>query len=207
MFKIIERVYMHAKGMKYLFFVPFIVYYLLLPFTIYAYKQNPIGNVEVITIASEFCYNFVPVISTWWIYMYFIESAEGEGREILILGKGITATVFAFYLLNAVSFIPICLVLNNREGAGITLMLQLLVITFLMYGVAYFLSFLLKSIAVSVFIVLCYSVFAVSYADILEILQYGRMLGNVDWIGNTIILSVLGSICWYLGHLRSKYIT
>lgn len=203
MINILERTALQIKSMKLLFFVPILVYYLIIPLCVYGYTRNPIGTVHLFTKFADVGYTFVPIVSIWWIFLYLREVVEGEGKEIFILGGGITPVLINFYILHSVCMFPVFFFFDDKDGSVMDFYLQMLVITFFMYGLMYLLSVVIRDIAISLLVVLIYSIFSTSYTDVFNWLQYGNM-NNVDWLEQACVFLLMSIVFWVFAHWKSK---
>lgn len=197
----IERVLIQIKAMKMLFFVPIFVYYILFPLCVLGYLSNPIGQMDVINILSDLCYTFVPIVSTWWLFLYLREVVEEAGREIVLLGGGITWGVGIFYVLHAILMLPIFWIFDSNSA--LPLYLQMLVVTFFMYGSVYILCAVLKNIAITLLLILSYSILATIPSNDFKFWQYGSM-NTSDWLSYSIPFLILGGVFWYIAHTKAR---
>ena len=199
----IERFFLQIKEMKFMFFIPMIVYYVFFPLCVFAYMQNPIGNVDTITVLSDISYSLVPIISVWWVFLFLREIVEGEGREVLILGGGVSQIMGIFYGLHSICMIPVFFVLDDSDGSVMSLYLQMLVVSFFMYGLVYFLCVVLENIVIPILLTMIYSIYATTTSEELSLLQFEKM-NNVDWMSGAIPFLLLGIILWIVGHKGIK---
>ncbi len=152
-----ERLCLQVRGMGIYFFLPFVGYFLFIPLCVMA--QN-IG-VEDMSIrfynAQAVCYQFVPMLSTIWIFLFHKEYVEGEGREILILGKGISALTFLFWIVNIICFLPGFVFFDYSTGQAGTLLCEMILVSFVFCGLAFFLNFALESTALTMLVLMFYT--------------------------------------------------
>lgn len=205
MFKILERCYLQAKNMKWLFFVPLAVFYILVPLMAYASTLRPINPWNLGDSLVDVSYLLVPVFSVWWLYLSLKEYLEGEGNELLVLSGGVGAVTAVFFCLTMVSWLPVFLFYDNSTDEITTLFLQMAVASFLMYGVVLAAAFLFRSVAAAILVALCFAVFGTSSAvEELSFIKYGNMMGMEMWFDEAWPLIVLGIILWTYGILRSR---
>ena len=202
---IVERLFLQIKEMKLLFLIPFLGYYILLPVCTYGYVMNPIGKADPFTIFADLGYNFIPVFSTWWIFLCLREVCESDGREVLLLGGGTTEVNLCLFVLNMLSMLPIFFVFKDTDGSVMSFYLQMLVITFFLSGGVYLLCFEMKNITLPFLITLIYCVFSTSSNEFLDFMKYS-VLNNIDWMQNAMGFIVVGSLFWLLANRRSKHL-
>lgn len=204
MFKILERCYLQAKNMKGLFFVPLVVFYIVIPLMAYAYTLSPLTPQDVNITLAEVSYLLVPVFSVWWLYLSLKEYLEGEGNELLVMSGGVGVVSGVFFCATVMSYLPVFLFYDNSMDEITDLFLQMVVVSFLMYGVVLASAFLFRSVAVAILATLCYAILGTSAVEGLSLIVYGRMQGRVMWFHEAIPLVVLGVVFWVYGICRSK---
>lgn len=202
--KILERCYLQAKNMKWLFFVPLAVFYILIPLMAYAFTLNPIAPQDLNSSLVDVCYLLVPVFSVWWLYLSLKEHLEGEGNELLVMSGGVGAVSVVFFCLTMVSCLPVFLFYDNSTDEITTLFLQMAVASFLMYGVVLAAAFFFRSVAVAILAALCFAILGTSTVEKLSLIEYGRMMGSTMWYDEAKPLIVLGIVLWAYGILRSR---
>ncbi len=152
-----ERLMLQVRGMGIYFFLPFVGYFLFIPLCV---MTKNIG-VEDMSIrfynAQTVCYQFVPILSTIWIFLFHKEYVEGEGREILILGKGISALTFVFWGANVLCFLPGLVFFDYSTVQAGTLFSEMLIVSFLFCGLVFFLNFALENTALSMLVLMFYT--------------------------------------------------
>ncbi|MCM1245758.1 MAG: hypothetical protein NC293_08970 [Roseburia sp.] len=209
-----ERIFLQVKGMRTMFLVPLIGYFILIPVGVWAMVSG--GEYVLMDALADMCYLLVPFLSTWWIYMIAKEYVEGEGREVLLLGKGTFFTSIFFWGVNVLCFSFLFFVDVGYQFTPNILYLvqQLIIISFFMGGLAYFLNYFTKSITASMFVIILYT--GVSnyrfsnpkFVDILGKIQltnlrdvpYNMNYGLYEWF------IALGAVFWVAGIIRSKRI-
>lgn len=206
-----ERVWLQIKGMRSMFIVPLIGYFCLIPICTWLLSRNSDAVVE--DVAAQLCYLVMPILATWWTFMVQKEYIEGDGREVLLLGRGIFFSAVSFWLLNILCYLALLLLIDADLRPKFTgLMIQMIIISFLMTGLAYFLNFMIKSITISMFLVVFYTAFS-NYTFLndrilhllghfqLKVLQ--EVVYEEGW-GGYIKYIVAGASFWALGAYKSK---
>lgn len=200
-----ERFWLQVKAMKVLFFVPFIAYYCVIPLGVWAMSKG--DDFYYDDALSEMCYLVVPFMCTWWLYLVLREYVEGDGREVLLLGKDALFSALMFLGLNVICIVPLFLI---QQDAGM-LVPELLIISIFMNGMTYFVAFYSKSITAAVFVVMLYSAFS-NYSFINE--QFEKILNPIqlqilrggyfeeNW-STYIGFLAAGVLFWFLGAVRS----
>lgn len=206
MIQILERMYLHIRQMGVLFFIPFLGYFILIPLTVCAMGLNPIKQESVMDRMTSVCYSLVPILSTWWIYLIHKEFIEGEGREILILGKGICVLTGLFFVLNIFCFLPVFIVdkMSGSDGTASNLFFQMIVVSFMTCGMAFFLSFSLQSIPISALIVMSFCILSIVPNEKFQEYQFSVLQGDSLWHENAIPFIIAGGIFSILGIFRAR---
>lgn len=210
--ELFERFFLQIKSMGALFLIPFIGYFSLIPLGVWALSFDP--EFVLCDAISEMCYLFVPFLSTWWLYLMLKEYVEGDGREVLLLGKTTIFSAVMFWILNMLCILPLLWVeVEYMYQYYIdNLMIELLIIIFFMNGLTYFLNYFTKSITVSMFIVILYTALS-NYTFRNE--QFSKVLGSVqlsvlqdvpyeDNMNGYIKFIFVGLVFWILGFFKSR---
>lgn len=180
---IFERIWIHIKAMRGLFFVPLVVYYVLIPFAVYVMQQSPYyENAGIASILKEYVYTYVPAVSTLWLFLCLAEYIQGQGGELLWNPSVMTGLAIGIYLLQMICLLP-ALVLTLQESRITDLILQMFVIIFFMYGLSYFLCMVTRNTAAATFVVLLYSIISVAAIGDSSLWYQYRVLDRTDWIG------------------------
>lgn len=151
-----ERLYLQIRSMGLFFFLPFIGYFFFLPFCIKMLNLSLEEAEERVQMARMLCYQFVPILSVVWTCMFHKEYVEGEGREVLILGKGVCGLTFLFWLVNLPCFFIFYLLPDLNAGQASDLFNEMMVVSFVLCGLVFFLNFTLNSISLSALVVMFY---------------------------------------------------
>lgn len=204
MFGLLERMYLQIRGMRFLFFVPLIGYYLFIPIAAWAIGLNPIEHQTILERITQVSYRLVPILSTWWIFLVHKEYVEGEGKDVLILGGGIFSLTGIFFCLNIVCFFSSIIFLCTVEGSVINLIIQMSIISFFTCGLTYFLNFFLQNISVSALIVMIFCTLSVLPSERFYEYQFLILQDNVSWINDGVKFIISGGIFWILGIMFSK---
>lgn len=152
----IERLWLQIRSMGLFFFMPFIGYFVLVPFCITMLNLSVEDVNERYFTVERICYQFVPVFSMVWICMFHKEYVEGEGREVLVLGKGICALTFLFWLMNLPCFgifylLPDAAAFDVGDLFGV-----MAIVSFILCGLVFFLNFTVNSISLSALVAMFY---------------------------------------------------
>ena len=209
----LERFWLQVKGMRTLFFVPLAGYYCLVPLGVWAMSNKP--EFVLVDAISEMCYLVVPFLSTWWRYLVMREYIEGDGREVLLLGKGMASGAFLFWQLNSICFIPLLWVkVDERfENDLVSLAAQLILISFVMNGLALFLSSFTKSITMSMLVIILYSALSnytfhnAQFTKVFSPVQLTLLRDAFyDESGRSIYMKFIlaGTVFWVLGVARCR---
>lgn len=158
--KRIHSILYQLKGLRFLFYVPFFLIYMVIPILcIQSYFAVGISDSLYQTIIT-FTQMLIPVMSVWWLILVFREYIESEGNEILFLyAKRIkladAGILFCFFIITILPFyITCCFIFQNFIFEFIKIVM---VCTFY-FGFSYLLIFLSASIAITWMIVFIYTV-------------------------------------------------
>lgn len=211
---IFERTWLQIKGMKAMFAIPFVGYYVLIPLGVWAMSYSV--DFVLSDAIAQMCYLLVPFLSTWWIYLMAKEFVEGSGREVLLSSSGGLINMLIYEFINMLCVIPLFYVRVSYIFYPDVLYLieQLLIISFFMGGLAYCLCYLLKNITVAMFVIVLYSLIS-NYHFSNE--RFISVLGKIQLINlqqvpyeenNNLYFTyiLLGCVCWTIGTLKAKRI-
>lgn len=207
-----ERFWLQIKSMRFLFFVPLIAYFCVIPLGVWAMSFNP--EFDLGDSVSTMCYLVVPFMSTWWIFMVLKEYIDGDGREVLLLGRGTLFSAVLFQVINIVCFVPVFFVpmKDTFKSDMYHLFIQLLIISFFMGGLTYFCNYFTGSITISMLIAILYTAVS-NYTFYNEHLS--KMFGFVqlntlkdvpceDNLAGYWKFITAGAAFWVLGVIRSR---
>lgn len=153
----LERFWLQIKAMGWMFFIPLVGYYCLLPLGVWAISNDP--NFILFEGIADVCYLLVPFLTTWWLYMVLKEHMEGEGGEVLLMERGTLLNSILFFVLNVICILPLFWIqVGERYQEDMHhLIIQLIIIAFLMCGMTYFFVFFTRSVTVSMFAIIIYT--------------------------------------------------
>lgn len=204
MLKILERCYLQMKNMKWKFFVPLVVLYIIIPLMVYSFTFSPLAPRDPNTTLVDICYLLVPVFSVWWLYLSLKEYLEGEGNELLVMYNGIGQMSAVFFCITVITYLPVFLFFDNTADEITNLFLQMTVASFLMYGIVLATAVVFRSVAISILAALCYAIWGTSTADDLSFIKYGNMMGSSMWFEESLPLVIIGVIFWAYGVFHLK---
>ncbi len=212
---ILRNMFFNFKKMKYLFFVPIIFYYVLLPLILLGNKLNPWGDTEEIT---SVLYAWIPIISVWWISLFHKEYIDERGGEVLYVYGDVFSQTFFLWLANQVLLLPILsFSLFLDEFNGPMVYLDLLLINALICGIDYYLNFSFQSVPLAFFVVIIYAIssgtsnlegtqeLGIWIDKFMEYVNYYKVV-DLDWMleftGYAFVLATM--VFWGLGYWKSK---
>lgn len=106
--------YYHLKSLRFLYWVPLAVLFLLLP--VLSIEHVHSTGMSETTFLKTFMelQRYVPFMATWWILFGLREYAEGNGKELLYVYKPSLLPDFFFhlYLVCAACSRPFCVIWN-----------------------------------------------------------------------------------------------
>lgn len=212
-----KRFWLQLKGMGIMFFLPLLGYILFIPFCVMILNKNVEETEQRFITAQQMCYQFIPILSTIWMYMFQKEYVEGEGREILILGRKIPLFSFIYWILN-LPFIWVSIhIMKDTEGYREDLFCEMLVVSFMICGLVFFLNFAINSIALSLLLVVLYIwlsnvdienilVFRDGLQDVQQASQYFYVVlkGGGLLSGLAAIYIAMGALFWLCGLFKAR---
>lgn len=158
----LRKLNIRRKEQGKLFFVPFFFNYILIPFLVYiTYRKFGITD-ETKSVIQKFTQYFTPILATWWIFMAFIKYVDEAGNEIYFVQKPMKhKEVLGFLVCYIISNTPPFLV-YGRMFSGMELeWLRIVIECALFAGIAYFLIFFIKNIAIAMVPVVGYGFMSV----------------------------------------------
>lgn len=212
-----KRFWLQSKGMGIIFFLPVLGYILFIPLCVMFLNKDVEEAEQRFITAQQMFYQFVPILSTVWMYMFQREYVEGEGREILILGGKIPLFSFIYWILN-LPFIWFSIhIQKDTEGYHEDLFYEMLIVSFMIGGLVFFLNFAVNSIAQSLLLVVLY--IWLSNVDIENILVFHNGLQDVQrastyfyvvlkggglFSEQAVVYIVMGVLFWLGGLLKTR---
>lgn len=151
-----ERLWLQIRGMGMFFFMPFIGYFVLIPFCTAMLNLSVEDAQERYFTVQRICYQFVPILSVIWTCLFHKEYVEGDGREVLVLGKGIPELTFVFWLINIPCFGVLYLLPDAAAYGASDLFCEMMIVSFMLCGLVFFLDFAVNSISLSALVVMLY---------------------------------------------------
>ncbi len=197
----IERIWIHIKPMKGLFFIPLAVYYLLLPSAAYELQKSPVYVAAGMAGAlQEYVYTYAPAVSTFWLFLCLSEYIHGQGGELLWNPSAMTGLVIGIYLFQAVCLLPAAVWAGQDDGI-MDLILQMFMIIFFMHGFSYFLCMVTRNVAAAVFVVLVYSVLSMAHIGTHSFWFQYSVLDQTDWISYGCTYLLAGAVFIPAAHI------
>lgn len=182
MITVFERIRIHIKAMRGMFIIPLAVYYILIPFAAYKLGKSPVYETAgMAALFGEYMYNYVPAVSTLWLFLSLREYVQGQGGELLWNASAMTGLSFGIYLLQFICLLP-ALILAQKDTELTGLVLQMMVIIFFMHGLAYFLCMVTGNIAAATLAVLVYSIFSTAVIGTHSFWYQYSVLHRTDWL-------------------------
>ena len=146
-----------------MFFVPFLVNDFLIPAVIYLGYMHYGTDDHTYSFIVSNVQMFSPFPAAFWIYLYLVNYIDVKGNEIFYVASRMkTGEVLFFYILYTVTNTVPFLWYAQMYPSLVWEWLHLVIIYFFMAAVAYFMCYLLRSIALAFIPVLCYTFLAVS---------------------------------------------
>ena len=172
---LLRLTYYHLKSLRFLYWVPLAVLFLLLPVLSIEHVRST-GMSETTFLKSFMeLQRYVPFMATWWILFGLREYPEGNGKELLYVYKpGLLPDffmIFIWYALHVTALIALYgIFLDNYWMDYLLMMVQSLVFA----SATLFLMLLCRTIAIPFLINVLYEIFCI-YSN-MSTLTYINML-------------------------------
>lgn len=153
-----ERIYLHLKNIKALFFFTLIIVHLFLPFIGFlSYKSE---NLDFYMSVMEYALIVIPLSSTIWSLFILREYVEGKGNELLFIGKNKIKFLECFipFILFYVTIIFQFLIYIRLDNTFKFELIRLFFICFFFFSLMYFLVFLTKSVSLTLMVLIAYTI-------------------------------------------------
>ena len=197
-----EQTFMSIRSMKKIFFVPFFVFYALIPYAIWIAEQSILVVEDRLTLLTGLCGEIAPIFSVWWLYLVLKEYIEGDGHELLQLHGNVRFISVVLYFLSVISYLPVFLCEGDSTELC-QLFFQLCCITFFMYGLVLAVISVIKNVSFGILIMLLYHVFANNplEGEFMATFRYGSWIGYIGWdehmplyLGSALVLWVISFV-------------
>ena len=151
----LKKEYLLLKSLKLLFWVPIIALDIFLPlFSLYQYRsKNPSVEYNIASIILI----IVPLFSAWWSIFILREFLESPGNEVLFSGKKVLLFEISLpFIIYVIDTVAVLCGISNWFPKTIEMIKPLLIVIFFMFALSYFMSFVSKSITISLLINVVY---------------------------------------------------
>lgn len=155
----IQRAYFHLKNLKLLFWMPLLAVHITVPFiALITLKGSTADNFAANII--EYSILIFPLFSALWTVFILKDYVEGKGNEILYVckSKNRIADTFFTFILFFITIVLQYLFYIKAESILAPELLRLFCICFFYYSLTYFSMFITKSSALTVLILIGYTV-------------------------------------------------
>lgn len=209
-----EKVYLHLKNIKSLFFTVLIaVHSFLSLISIISYNSV---NLDFYTTVLEYSLIIIPLSSVLWSLFIFRESIEGKGNELLYMGKNKIKFLDGFipFLLFYLTIIFQFVIYQNIESAFKLELIRLFIISFFFFCLTYFIVFLSKSIALTLMCLIGYTIInilidgrdsVVGFMFYFNVQPYGKSLFIIQSIPMIILSFILLFAALILNKTNRKF--
>lgn len=212
-----RRRYLSLLYLKYLLFVPFIFFYIILPLMVR--YQLDISNNVLESALPRICSSledFLPLLSVWWIVFVLRESVEGDSSEVFYTYESINRTKFTdvaflvvFYLL---CMIPLYILLYlSFPGFEVSIALDFaknIILCAFFSGLIYMIIYILRSTLFSLmFAFLFYVVFKATGLRFLQSISIyaGETITTTDiLIPKYLIILGVSILLYLIGYIQNK---
>lgn len=159
---IIQRFYLHLKGLRVNFILPILIADIFLPIVCMITYKSDKSNLLFSDTVIRFSVLLIPLCSVWWsifINRYYI---EGKGNELLYVCKNkikLTDTLISFVVFYIIAIFQFLFYINI-DNALMLEPLKLFVVSFFYYSLVQFFSFLTGSVAITLLSVVSCDLFS-----------------------------------------------
>lgn len=157
---VLQRLYFHLKNLHWNFFIPIAVADIFLPFIcLISYMSERTRPFFAMTV-MQFSLIIIPVCSIWWAVFINRDYIEGLGNELLFVCKNkikTPDTLIAFILFFAVSIIQFAFYIKADSSLKYE-PVKLFCVCLFYYCFVQFLTYLTKSIPITLLMVLVYTI-------------------------------------------------
>lgn len=157
---VFQRLYFHLKNLHWNFFIPIAVADIFLPFIcLISYMSEQTRPLFAQTV-MQFSLIIIPVCSIWWVVFINRDYIEGLGNELLFVCKNKIKTLdtfIAFLLFFAGSILQFAFYICADSDLKYE-PIKLFCISFFFYCFVQLLTYLTKSIAITLLMVLVYTI-------------------------------------------------
>lgn len=203
-----EQIFLELKNMGVFVFGPIVICCLCLPLYFFYCENNPYYAPhlqEFIITKSDYV---IPIFSIWWLYFSMREYIEGDGRELLLTGrKSKCINCLIYYALYMVMLIPVMILYQRWIQKPWNMYGKYAIVCFFYCGVAYFLLFSLRSMAVSFLIQLVFTLLCnVNSMLSFETFNYTTIYFQKKLHGGRTLLeyAIIGFLAWLAGYFWNK---
>lgn len=158
-----------------LFYVPLVGYYIVIPLGIWFLSFEP--EYDYYVALTEMCYLLVPVLAVYWLFMG-MGALVRENRD----EDGSLINALMYSVLNMICYIPLLLIpYGYKRLEMFSLFVQLIILSFFINGLMFFLFFWTRNIYATQFLVVFYIVLSSNpfqnrfLAGIIDTIQFAHI--------------------------------
>ncbi len=157
---VFQRMYFHLKNLHWNFFIPIVIADIFLPFICFiSYMSEKTRPLFAMTV-MQFSLIIIPVCSIWWVIFINRDYIEGLGNELLFVCRNKIKTMdtfIVFILFFAVSIIQFAFYIQADSSLKYE-PIKLFCVCLFLYCFVQFLTYLTKSIPITLLMVLVYMI-------------------------------------------------
>ncbi len=191
----ISLIQLTLKGIGFLYIVPVVFLFLVLPFLTYLDFAKGYSSEQCYFSTYIMLQIFCPFFAVWWTlfgFREYVEDVEGRCRELLLVYKKSLIVelllVFVFYFLNICVLFGLYYIILNFNYFKYIFIFFVQAFTF--FSISFSISIILKNIAIPFIISVCYEIFCMT-ANI-DFLKFINMLSS------SLPSSIIDIICPYI---------
>lgn len=207
----IRTQYQMIRSLGIAFFIPFLVNDLLIPLGVYLCHKSYGADEQTYSFLIRYVQSFTPFFSTIWIYMHLVKYIDLKGNEIFYLvhrmkRKEILFLFLLYVLTNTIPFLWYVTIFPKVYMEWI----HIVIVSFFLVSMAYFMCYLIKSVAIAILPVLCYTFLSVIQGEGKSYLWSFYEQGGMEMFDFThkyLCFLFLGMIFFWLGSFLNKIYT
>lgn len=204
---IMRRLYLELKNLRFYYFVPPAVLFMLVPLTVLATIKSGAGNnfPECCTISQL----FIPSFAAWWPLLILKEYLNSPGKELLFVYKISKISLFIkmliLWALYALHIVILFIYFTSLFDFVWFLFIVIIIQSMFMIALGYFLSLLFQNTFIPMIVNFAYSsIFILAfYYSPLSIFEIGTF-DNASSLNKSAVVALIACIILYMGSQIEK---
>lgn len=200
-----RRLYLEVKSLRFYYFVPLVVLFILVPLTVIASLKQYGPSFSNFTVI---CQLYIPCFAPWWSLFVLKDYLNSPGKELLFVYKqsrdsllGKTVILWVLYVLHIlVVFLVASFIYNFVWFLFIAVIIQSIFLT----ALAYFLAILLQNTFVPLITNFTYSLIFMLAGGYSPLSIFVEGLRDASSLGKSIFVFIAALILLYFGFQLEK---